>query len=96
MIARLLLAVVLCSGCLLAKRTPKEGEGQSTEVAANGTEGAETGQKKDKLVCRKERVTGSHFKKRVCRYESDREAERTATQSQMRRMGVGSASPPVE
>lgn len=37
-------------------------------------------QDRDQIVCRREEVTGSHFKKTVCRSRAEIEAERRAAQ----------------
>lgn len=48
---------------------------------------------RDKLVCRREQVTGSHFRKTICRTQGQIEEERRAAQDALRQSrGIGQAS----
>ena len=74
----LLLACVLSGGCAPC-RTPTN----TTTVAAAKDPKKQPG---TKLVCRRERVMGSHMRKRVCRYEGGSGRRREATQRQVRQL----------
>lgn len=52
-------------------------------------------QDKDELVCRREQVTGSHFKKTVCRTRAQLEAERRSGQDALGQ-AKGSTFKPVD
>ena len=57
--------------------------------------GAQTSTKdKDEMVCRRVRVTGSHFKQRVCRTRGQMEAEREAAQRQAQRYNEANRAGP--
>lgn len=49
----------------------------------------------DQLVCRKERIIGSHRRQEVCRYRSDLRREREAVRKDLRSTNA-SAPPPLE
>ena len=49
----------------------------------------------DELVCRREHVVGSHFKKTVCKTRAEMEAERRSAQDALGQ-AKGSTSKPVE
>lgn len=44
--------------------------------------------KEDYLICKEELILGSHRKEEVCRYKSEIEAERIATQRELRRASM--------
>ena len=79
-VAALLLLASLLTACA--------GSPQSDSVATNAAPAttntpAEPGSP-DELVCEYEKVTGSHFKKRVCMTRGEREQLRLQTQEAMR------------
>jgi len=50
----------------------------------------------EELVCRRERVTGTHISKKVCRTKSQLEADRIEAENYMRRMKIAPSALPAE
>jgi hypothetical protein len=84
---RLLIAGVLSCGCAGASR--------HTEQTDPGmTAGAESASATDPIVCRKQDVPGHRMPKRVCRHQSEIDAERTSARTLMQQaQQPGSAQP---
>jgi hypothetical protein len=72
-----LIAGVIASGC--AHSSSHTEPAQPTEVSA----GADSGSSTDPLICRKEDVPGHRMPKRVCRHQSEIDADRAAAQTMM-------------
>ena len=65
----------------------------SAEPVGTG-EVAPIGKDPNEMICRRERATGSHFSRRVCRTRAQREADAEAAQEAMRRR-LGSGMDPA-
>ena len=56
----------------------------ASENSSAGASGAVASNSTDKVVCKKERTTGTYVRKRVCRSEAQMEEEREAWQRALR------------
>jgi len=89
-------AAVLCivAGCA---SSGESGAVPSDVATASDAAAAETtvadAQDPNEMICRRERPTGSHFSRRVCRTRAQLEAEQAATQDLMRQNRGGAVNP---
>ncbi|MDD9937375.1 MAG: hypothetical protein OXT09_27440 [Myxococcales bacterium] len=94
MIRMLIVAIaVFCTfGAIGCKRTrPPE-----TTAAVGGSEAGASAGDEDQLICRRERITGSHQTRKVCRYQRDVRRQRDDARDQVRTGGNANAPNPNE
>lgn len=74
-------AFALCAGCATNPGiTGSKARGHSDQAAVASHDEAGN---KDEIVCRTETRAGSHMRKRVCRKQSEIDADRAAVQSEL-------------
>lgn len=84
-------------GCASSPSAPSELEGASTQATAEVTEASAVANEAevpkvasagspDDVICTREKVTGSHFSRKVCRTRGEIEAEREAHQRALDRV----------
>jgi hypothetical protein len=83
----LLLLVALGCGCGTT-RGEKPVEDPTDVAQSSGPQGPD-----DKLICRKERVVGSHMRQEVCEYQSELNKERERSQGKLRELPPGQVDP---
>lgn len=80
---------IAVAGC--ASSVPQDVESPTSTAAvanvANNTATADT--EGDRMICRRESITGSHRVEKICRLKSDIDKERQATQLTLRNMNRG-------
>jgi len=87
---RLTLMSVVLLGLVACASSGSQDNSQTT--AASVTRGpevpadVESGETADKLVCHRERVTGSNRFEKICKYQSQIDADRKATQEGLRQL----------
>lgn len=75
-------ASVLFVGLLLSALVPTAGSAASGDPTIT----SQIPVRPERLVCRREPVTGSHFKRRVCRTESQIRQDRAEAREELERM----------
>ncbi len=84
MMRRLLAASCILVLSALAHADPQAAATDTSAAAA--AQAAPEAAAGDKMVCKKVKTTGSHFKRRVCQKQSVWRAQREASQEEHRRM----------
>lgn len=77
----IVLAALVVAGC--ASPPAPENSVAATGTAASVAAGAESGDDPDELICRREQVTGTNFRRRVCMTRAQREQEQSDSQEEM-------------
>jgi hypothetical protein len=86
----MVLAVVVLAGCAAprsadsAQPVTSANTAQGAEITAdNGTEISSADIDPDELICRREVVTGTNFRRRVCMTRAERDTQREESQEEM-------------
>jgi hypothetical protein len=78
----MILAMAVLAGCA-SQQSADSAQATTAANTAQGAENSSAGADPDELICRREVVTGTNFRRRVCMTRAERETMREESQEEM-------------